>query len=247
METKLTESPSSEKLNSMSLRELSGLLNSDKDYRANFELAQRIVRNNTKAVNFYLSVLSLPIISYIENQIIHRDIWADFYEFLSKPFNTYAAQPEWHKVDLYKGETCRLDSYTSLITTRHFCKVAEAEREKNQSARNLIDNIDYESILNCTAEDDSQEYEVGSKLWKAHKTFQSLCERDQLVLMFLEIEKMSALEAWPLLDPYIQPRAVNGMTSEEVKHSWTAKQKQNALSLIKSRAILHFINIFNSL
>lgn len=242
-----TEYPTSEALTTMSLEELSGLLNSDKNYKANFELAQRIVRNNTNAVNFYLSVVSLPIISYIENQITHRDILSEFYEFLSNPYNHDLELPEWHKVALYKGISCRLDSYTSLISTRHFYKVAEKEREKNQASGNLIENVDYESLLSCTDKDDSHEYEVGSKLWKAHKAFQGLCERDQLVLIYLIVEKMPALEAWPLLSSYIKPRPTKGMTSEEVKASWTVKQKQDALSLIKGRAINHFMRNFKSL
>lgn len=247
MNNKSIESPSSDALSAMPLKELSALLNSEKDYRANLELAKRVVRNNSNAVNYYLSVLSLPIISYIENHIIYRDILSEYYEFLCKPYNSYLGLPEWHKVDLYKGLTCRLDSYTSLITARHFCKVAEKEREENQSKSNLIDNADYESLLNCAAEDDSPEYEVGSKLWKAHMTFRSLCERDQLVLLYLVIEKMPAIEAWPLLAPYIKPRPTNGLTSEEVKLSWSIKQKQNALSLIKGRAFNLYEKIFNSL
>lgn len=234
-------------IHSITLEQLTSLLTKDVDYRANFELAQRIVHNNTNAVNYYIGVLSLPIISHIEKTIIHRDILTEFYEFISNPFNEKNACPEWHKVALYKGETCRLDSYTSLIATRHFCKISEKEQERRKSECDLIEYKDYQSLLHCTNDDDVHEYTVGSKLWKARETYKMLCERDQLVILYLVIEKKSALEAWPLLEPYIKPRAIGNLTSEEVKSSWTNKQKQDGLSLIKGRAIKNYMNIFNTL
>lgn len=223
---------SPEELKEIPLVQLTELLDSDTSYRANYEFAQRVVKNDDKTVNYYIGVLSLPIISYIERKIIYRDILTEFYEFLCKPINIELKKPEWHKVALYRGETCRLDSYTSLITTRHFCRVAQKEKDRAQSNCEMMDRVDYEALLNCANEEDT-EYPIGSKLWKAHAAFHKLCERDQQVLLRLIIEKMTALEAWQLLAPYIKPRAVNGLTSEEVKLSWSDKQKQNALSLIK--------------
>jgi len=246
MKQQPTQNLTPEELKELPLARLSELLNTDKDYSANYELARRVVRNDGKAVNYYIGVLSLPIISHIERKIIFRDILTEFYEFLSNPLNVDLKRPEWHKVDLYKGETCRLDSYTSLITKRHFCRVAQKEKEETQSQSQMMDRVDYEALLNCAAEEDT-EYTVGSKLWKARTTFQRLCERDQQVLLRLEIEKMSALDAWPLLQTYVKPRATDGMSSEEVKRSWTDRQKQNALSLIKGRAIDQYKKIYNEL
>lgn len=229
------------------LTELTELLQIEKDYRANYELAQRVVANNVHAINYYIGVLSLPIINHIERTIIHRDILSEYYEFLSNPYNVESGLSEWRKVSLYKGKTCRLDSYTSLITTRHFCKIATKERQESQSKSDLIEYVDYQSLLSCASDDDESSYEVGSKLWKVRKAYRELCQRDQLALLCLTIEKMPALEAWTKLDPYIQPRPTQGMTSEEVKQTWSNKQKQDALSLIKGRAIQHFIRIFNQL
>lgn len=222
-------------------------LNTDKNYVANYELAQRVVKNHKSAINYYIGVLSLPIISHIERNIIHRDILSEFYEFLSEPYNTDSNWPEWHKVALYKGVSCRLDSYTSLITTRYFCKIANKEREKEQSKYDLVEYVDYQSLLCCAENDESQDYIVGSKLWRAHKAYESLCERDQLVILYLVIEKKSALEAWPLLEQYIKPRKKGDMSSEDIKSLWTNKQKQDGLSLIKGRAINTFIELYNRL
>ncbi len=55
----------------LTLEQLTSLLAKDVNYKANYELAQRIVHNNTNAVNYYIGVLSVPIISHIEKNIIH--------------------------------------------------------------------------------------------------------------------------------------------------------------------------------
>lgn len=226
------------------LKELTDLLNKETEYKANRELARRIVTNNKEAVNYYIGVLSLPIINHIEKTIINRDILSEFYEFLSNPFNKEYQKPEWRKVSLYKGETSRLDTYTTVITVRHFCKKAKKEKEITQKESELIDYIDYQTLLDCKDEDNTDELIPGSKIWKARKVFKNLSERDQLVIYTLMIEKKSALEAYPLIEPYIKPRAKDGKTSEEIKSEWSNKQKQDAISLIKARAVNIFIKKF---
>lgn len=228
----------------LSLSAIAKLLHIESDYKANKELARRVVGNDERSVNYYIAVLSLPILNHIENKIIHRDILSEFYEFLSNPYNHDTKQSEWRRVGLYKGETSRLDTYTSVITTRHFCKVAAKEREIRDSESEWIDYVDYQSLLECTTDEDSVELIPGSKVWKARKAFESLSERDQLVISALVIDKMSALEAYPLIEPYIKPHAKGDKTSEQIKAGWSDKQKQDALSLIKGRAIKMFINKF---
>lgn len=226
------------------LSSLIKLLDTETEYSANRELAHRVVCNYGTAVNYYIGVLSLPIINHIERKIIHRDILSEFYEFLCNPFNSETKKPEWRKVSLYKGETSRLDTYTSVITTRHFCKIASKEKEIRECEAEWIDYVDYQSLLDCTSDDDSIEITPGSKAWKARKVFESLSERDQLILSTLVIGKQSALEAYPALEPYIKPRAKENKTSDEIKAQWTDKQKQDALSLIKGRAVKMFIKKF---
>ena len=93
-------------------------------------------------------------------------------------------------------------------------------------------------------------YGVGrnnSQMQCVRKAFQMLSERYRLVLHYLVIEKMSALDAFPLLDSYIHPRPKDGLTSDEVKKAWSSKQRQDALSLLKGYALKHLQENFESI
>ncbi|WP_287679452.1 hypothetical protein [Bacteroides sp.] len=220
------------------------LKNDAPEYIANKELAQMIVRNEPKAVHYYLTEIGIPIMKHIEFSIMHRDITADYYIFLSSPYDKQEEKPLWHRVDLYKGINCLLSSYTSNIACRHFYKLAAKERCISEKECGLLEYVDYESLIKCESISDDED---DSQLLCVRKAFQMLSERYRLVLHYLVIEKMSALDAFPLLDSYIHPRAKNGLTSDEVKQTWTNKQRQDALSLLKGYALKHLQENFESI
>ena len=209
-------------------------LKDDKCYAANRELAGMIVKNEAKAVHYYLTDIGMPIMKNIEFKIMHRDITAEYYIFLSSPFDKKIQKPLWHPVELYKGSNCLLSSYTSSITCRHFYKIANKERLLAQKEDGLLEYVDYESLIMCESVTDEED---DIQLQYVHKAYEMLSERYRLVLRYLVIEKMSALDAFPLLSSHIHPRAKDGLTSEEVKQRWTNKQRQDALSLLKGYAL----------
>ncbi len=217
-------------------------LKDDLEYEANKELAQRIVKNETKAVHYYLTIIGAPIMKYIENTIIYRDITAEYYMFLSEPFDKKEEKACWHRIDLYKGINCLLSTYTSNIACRHFCKEANKERKKRISEGELLEYVDYESLIKCEKVSDDEE---GSQTYCVRQAYQLLSERDKSVLRCLVIDKMSALDAFPLLASFINPRPKDGLSSEEIKVAWTNKQRQDALSLLKGRALEHLQENFN--
>ena len=214
--------------------ELKKRLKNDTEYVANRELAKRIVLNETRAVHYYLAEIGIPIMKYIENSIMHRDITAEYYIFLSSPYDAQEEKPLWHPVELYKGINCLLSSYTSNITYRHFYKLANKERLISEKEGDLLEYVDYESLLLCESIPDEED---NSQIQCVRKAYQMLSERYRLILNCLVIEKMSALDAFPLLESYIHPRPKDGLTSDEVKQSWTNKQRQDALSLLKGYAL----------
>lgn len=214
--------------------ELKKRLNKDADYTANKELAKMIVLNESKAVNYYLTEIGIPIMRHIENSIMHRDITADYYIFLSSPYDNQQEKPLWHPVDLYRGINCLLSSYTSSITCRHFYKLANKEKRISEKEGELLEYVDYESLIRCETMPDEED---DSQLRCVRKAYQMLSERYRLVLHCLVIKKMSALDAFPLLDSYIHPRPKGELTSDEVKRAWTNKQRQDALSLLKGYAL----------
>lgn len=219
-------------------------LNNDTDYIANKELAKMIVSNETKAVHYYLTEIGLPIMKHIEFSIMHRDITAEYYIFLSSPYDNQEEKPLWHRVDLYKGINCLLSSYTSNIACRHFCKLANKEKRISEKEGDLLEYVDYESLIRCESISNEED---NSQMQCVRKAFQMLPERYRLVLHYLVIEKMSALDAFPLLDSYIHPRPKDGLTSDEVKKAWSSKQRQDALSLLKGYALKHLQENFESI
>lgn len=209
-------------------------LNNDTDYFANKELASLIVQNDTKAVHYYLTAIGKPIMEYIERMITKCNITGEYYIFLSSPFDEIEEKPLWHRVELFKGLNSSLSSYTSKITCRHFCKELNKEKKIREKSGEILDYVDYESLLKCDKpSEDIEEPQIKC----VREAFEMLPERYQKVLHYLVIKKMSAIEAFPILSPFINPRPKNGLTSEQVKNEWTKKQRQDALSLIKGYAL----------
>ena len=218
----------------MSFKELKKALRNDSDYAANKELANRVVHNDPEAVHFFLTVLSEPIVKHIESNIMKRDVYGDYYIFISAPINDESV-PQWKKVSLYKGDNCLLNTYISCIACRHFCKIAQKEKEDNLRNGDMIEYVDYESLLEYDYHDE-EESETSIRMRKAYN---NLSEKDREVLKLLLIENMSGIEAFPILSQYITPKPKDGMTSEQVKESWSTKQRQDAMSLLKGRALDH--------
>lgn len=210
-------------------------LRHDSGYALNLELASEIVDNMPRAVHYYLTDIGNPIMSHIEHNILHRNVTGDYYQFLSMPFDKEAQCPLWHKVAIYRGEDCMLSSYTSCIACRHFCKVAEREKHMRERGNDILDYVDYEALLGCERAGDDD----GELLHVVRDAFGMLSERDREVLRCLVVDNMPSLDAFPQLERFITPRAKNGMTPDEVKASWTTKQRQDALALMKGRALQH--------
>lgn len=219
-------------------------LGDDSEYKANRMLARMVVANEPKAVHYYLTDIGMPIMKHIEYSIMHRDITAEYYIFLSSPFDKEEERPLWHRVDLYKGINCLLSSYTSNIACRHFCKLANKERKYRESEGELLEYVDYESLLRCESVPDDEE---GCQIQCVREAYKMLSERYRCVLRCLVIDKMSALDAFPILSPFIYPRAKDGLSSEEVKDGWSDKQRQDALSLLKGYALKHLQQNFDSI
>lgn len=221
-------------LTACSLRELKLQMKKDPDYAANKELANRVVQNNSEAVNYFLTDLSEPIVKHIEFDIMKRDVYGDYYIFISAPINEESI-PQWKKVSQYKGDNCQLNTYVSCIACRHFCKIAQKEKEDNLRNGDMIEYVDYESLLGYDYHDE-EESETSIRMRKAYN---NLSEKDREVLRLLLIENKSGIDAFPALSQYITPKPKEGMTSEQVKESWSTKQRQDAMSLLKGRALDH--------
>jgi len=225
----------------VSFNKLISLLKNDANLLANKEVARRVVKNDPPVVNYYLGPMNEGLVLKL-NSIMARDTYADLFLFLGKPFDESTGKPLWHKIALYDARDCSLKSYTSRIACRHFYKIANKEKKVRERERELLDYRDYESLLKC-----DQPEEDGDNIThiRMKRAFRKLKERDQKALQYLVIDKMHGLDAYPLLEEYIHPKPKDGMTSEEVKKAWTSKQKQDAVSLMKGRALEYLLEKYN--
>lgn len=242
-------------LGELSLDELVGRLNDDPGKEANREFAKRVYDNNGEAVVYYMTDMNETHISIVSNTIMHRDIYTDYYEFLSNPVED--RKPQWKRVRKYKGVNekvdskpeCTLQSYTSLITSRHFYKLAEKERKEKEKLAGYIDTIDYSNLKSCDVIIDDTDDDPDSKVVLRKKglriAFEQLSEIDRLILRYLVIECKSAVDTYELLSKHINPRVRDGLTSAEIKDAKSKYQKSTDLSVKKGRALRRLEAIYN--
>lgn len=226
----------------ISWQELKRLLANDPEYLANREVARRIVNNFQAVVDYFLGTMSKGTIDSL-GRMMGREMSTEYYQFISHPFNEETQKPGWHRIELYDARDCNLTSYSSRISHRHFSKIAKKEKLRANSEEELLEYRDYESLLMC---DQPEEDGDNINQTRMKKAFGKLKERDQKVLQYLVIDKMSGLDAYPLLKDYIHPLPKNGMTSDEVKSLWSTKQKQDAVSLMKGRALQYLLVKYNN-
>lgn len=227
--------------------DLVALLDNDKGKAANREYAKRVYENNGEAVVHYMTKLNERNISYISNVIMHRDIYTDYYEFLSNPVEHRV--PKWHRVRLYKGEDeCTLKSYTATIASRKFCRIAKQEADKRKKATAYSDNIDYESLKSCETLVDDEPEDVDSRRVQRKKglkiAFEQLTERDRVLIDLLIFKKMNNMDAYDLFSKYIHPKTKSGLDSDEIKKQKTKYQKSTYISGEKGRALTALNDLF---
>lgn len=246
-------------LEKIPLNELFSCMSNDPGMSANKEYARRVYTNDGATIVHYMTVLNKDNISYISNQVMHRDIYADYYEFISKPVFEFI--PQWKAVRNYNGHKkkeneddevvdCTLKSYTSLIASRYFWAEAKKEKRVTDKETPFVESIDYEALKSCNViVDDGEDPDSRIVLRKkaARIALEQLTEVDRLLITYLEIESMSNIKAYELLSSYINPRSRDGQSSDEVKENKSKYQKSTDLSVKKGRALERLIAISHDL
>ncbi len=234
---------------SIPLNELTLSLSKDPEMSANKEYARRVYTNDGATIVHYMTVLNKDNISYISNCVMHRDIYADYYKFISKPVADFV--PQWKAVRNYNGQKkkkkeddpvvyCTLKSYTSLIASRHFYKEAAKEKKVSEKETPFIESINYESLKSCDVLVDEGDDPDSKNVMRKKATriaLEQMTEIDRLIITYLVIEKMNNLDAYALLSSYINPRGRDGKSTEEIRDSKSKYQKSTDLSVKKGRAL----------
>ncbi len=231
-----------------------------------------IVENDPEAVRYFMYEFSVPILRYIANNVFSMEndpeygepylqLVGEYYLFIGDPFelpeDSTSKEPRWHKLSLYIGKSkARLYTYVFRITLRYFIRKKDEFVNKEKNADGLLEYVDYEALLGYDlAEEEMSAEEIEEALKRAHEAFHLLKEKDQEVLRIMVMEKTHWSKAFDLLRKYLDPlgpkKAWQSWSFEEkqaaIDQYWTPKQKQDAISLLKVRAISHLTDRYNQL
>lgn len=229
----------------------------NKEYE--YEFVRRIIQKDNEsffvlqARDYFLTEFSFSFLDYIATAICKKEsaneIQGEYYEFISK--KDLKTNTPYYKLTLFKGKRdSTLQTYVSTITTRYFTSIEKKKAKsgentisidsfdisrKDFSGSDVIDNPWFTTLVQCEDID---------SLNREHQTQQSLCdalellpERERLIIKLMVMGDSSALEAFEDLEPYI------ALTAKTPTSEWTKKQKQDAMSLLKGRALEHLKKI----
>lgn len=174
--------------------------------------------------NYFFTRKCRQFLKYISLNICHceseKQLWGDFYEFLSKD--------NWSVIRNWKNRNgATLYSYLAFCATNHFIHKRLAEKKEEQLFVTSSQSM-YEQMAEVADEEDEiQAYPV-------KEAFNMLNLRDQVILRMLVIDGNSALEAAPVIWKYIK----NSKPLEEMD----PKRVQCTIAMAKHRAQLALLN-----
>ena len=215
---------------------------------ANLKFAQEVVNGDSLHQYYFFGEFSKPILSWI---IVHalykpytdkaeREITGQYYEFVAGPFKDCI--PQWHQLKWYKGiNNEKLHSWLKRNGCQSFRKdKIKAEKEFGKLSQ-LLEFKDYRTLNDV----EDNEYLADEQLVKEQRlqaAWGMLSEKDQEVLTLMVIKELHWSESWDLLNKHMNPR-----TGREAMLTWIPKQKQDALAILKKRAIEHLGERYNLL
>lgn len=218
------------------------------DISANLEFAELVVKEEPANSRFFWEIYSIPILKWIAitvysgkpiEDVVHL-IMAQYYLFVSSPF--IDNRPHYSQLTTYKGlNDLKLESWLKRNGKQYFVKQVKKETAIINDETELIEFIDYETLLSLENEDTCLSDEEQLNRDSLIAAWDLLSEKDKDVLHILVIQKLYWVDAYEELNQYIFPKE-----GRQVMESWDNKTKQNALARMKARAIEHLIVRFNN-
>ena len=178
-----------------------------------------------KLHSYFLTKKCRQFLRYISSNIYHceseKDLWGEFYEFISK--DNWAVVRNWKNRN---GAT--LYTYLAYCATNHFIHKKLAEKKEQEQLFVPSSQGMYEQLAGfIDEEEETQTYPV-------REAFNMLSLRDQVILRMLVIDGNSALEAAPVIWKYIK----NNKPLDEMD----PKRVQCTIAMAKHRAQLALLN-----
>lgn len=177
---------------------------------------------------YFFKVKCAPFLQYIAKNIMNTDqvesIMGEFYEFLQKD--------DWYVLRKYRAANgASLSTFLARCTLNYFCKQKHKE-EKMSGMYIYYDDITAQlETFAATSDEMTMDLPV-------LKAFDSLSERNKIILQLLVINEQSAIEAadtiWKLT-----------RSKERDWHKLPLKRVQSTISMMKQRAIYELLEKLN--
>lgn len=225
-------------------------LNSSVD--ANLQFAKLVITQEPNNTKYFFGDYSYEIIKWIAATIFNAKakdldnfiykLYGDYFEFVANPINEFNL-PQWYQLKSYKGlNNMKLKSWLMKNSHQFFARKKKNEERKAFAENEMIDFVDYEALLGLGKSTDNMSDKDCVYQECLKKAWAKLSDKDRNVLTHLILEKMYWEDAFEELKELINPRE-----GKQVMESWSDKRKQDALAMMKIRAVQHLTKRFNQL
>lgn len=218
---------------------------------ANLQFAQYVINQEPINTKYFFGDYSYDIVKWIAIKLFDARgeeidktlcrIYGDYFEFVTGPYNDIN-QPQWYQLRTYKGENkMKLKSWLMKNAGRDFARKRKNFQKIANSEREMLDYVDYESLLSLEKDQDDMRDEQYIYKKRLKRAWDTLSDKDKDIIHYLVIEKLNWEDAFEELSHYINPRK-----GKEVMKTWDSKRKQDAIAVLKGRAIKHLIKRFKA-
>lgn len=222
----------------------------DSSVEANLKFARLVINQEPKNIKFFFGPYSYEILKWISLTVFSAkgkdveeniyQIYGDYFEFVSNPIDD-KNRPEWYQLTSYKGKNgLKLKSWLMNHSHQYFARKKMISDKLKSNEDEILEYIDYEALLGIGDSMESLSDEECVYRERLAKAWAALSDKDKNILRILVIEKTNWKRAFDEIREYINPR--DGM---QVIESWNDKRKQDALAMLKIRAVTHLRNRFN--
>lgn len=234
-----------------------GVIGKHPDLLLENEFVRRIVMINhcpqgEEARSFFLGDYSSPILGYVAKSVycneFYQELLGEYYEFISKENK----QIPYYKLTLYSSfNNSTLRNYITVITVRYFVNLKKKEDNidkqtssidgastitTKENGNNVIENPWFNILISNRTNNDESSFSAESYK-KIEYVFSKLPERDVKIIQLMIMDDLSGLEAFEELKEELKETARIPIST------WSVKQKQDAMALLKGRALKHFKKI----
>lgn len=224
------------------------MLNTSVD--ANLRFAQFVIDREPCNTKYFFGDYSEEIIKWIAISVFSvkakflddfiYTLYGDYFEFVANPIDKNN-KPQWYQLRSYKGYNgMKLKSWLMNNCHQYFARKKKKEDLRALNESEMLDFVDYEALVNLGDSQENLSDEECIYRDRLNKAWQLLKDKDKKVIKCLILEKKNWQDAFEELNEYINPRE-----GRHVMETWNDKRKQDALAMMKIRAVEHLSKRFN--